>query len=132
METDRRGETVIVIKNHNVEPVVLEEDQAVGTGEAIEIVQPAGGVSNQLSSHGCFSCSVDNNRRVQLLQALRLEATLLTLDQRDQLAALVLKYADVFALTAEELGVTSAMQHQIETGDSSPIRQYLWRILCLM
>ena len=70
VETDRKGEAVTVIKNHNVEPVVLEEDQAVGTGEAIEIVQPAGGVSNQLLSHGCFSCSVDNNGRVQLLQAL--------------------------------------------------------------
>ena len=38
------------------------------------------------------------------------------MDQRDQLAALVLKYADVFALTAEELGVTSATPFKLLYG----------------
>ena len=43
--------------------------------------------------------------------------------EQERLFALLLEYADVFALCNDELGRTNVLQHQIHTGDSLPIHQ---------
>ena len=43
--------------------------------------------------------------------------------QREQLLALLLLYADIFAVNSDDVGRTQLAQHQIYTGDCSPIRQ---------
>ena len=37
-------------------------------------------------------------------------------------------FADIFAVTPEDLGRTNTFNHQIDTGDAKPIRQPLQRI----
>ena len=48
--------------------------------------------------------------------------------EQESLFALLLEYADVFALCNDELGRTNVLQHQIYTGDSLPIRQHFRRV----
>ena len=40
-----------------------------------------------------------------------------------QLEALILEYADVFAVDQSDFGTTDRITHDIETGDQRPIRQ---------
>ena len=51
------------------------------------------------------------------------EKASLTPEEREKLFLLLLEYADVFALCNDELGRTNVLQHEIHTGDASPIRQ---------
>ena len=44
-------------------------------------------------------------------------------DQRRHLACMLKNYQDVFAKDADDLGRTSAVQHEINTGSTRPIRQ---------
>ena len=67
-------------------------------------------------------------RTEELLNALNLPAEKLTEHQYQLLVALVKNYSDVFALTDKELGCTSIVQHVIDTGDHSPIRQQPYRV----
>ena len=48
--------------------------------------------------------------------------------EQERLFALLLEYADVFALCNDELGRTNVLQHQIHTGDSLPIHQQFHRV----
>ena len=55
-------------------------------------------------------------------------STELSKGEREQFYHLLLMYADVFASSDSDLGHTSRLQHEIYTGDSSPIRQAFRRI----
>ena len=50
------------------------------------------------------------------------------LAQLEQLYAVLLEYADVFAEDSGDLGWTELLQHNIETGDAPPVRQLPCRI----
>ena len=50
--------------------------------------------------------------------ALCLEET-----QRNEVAALLTEFADVFAHSVDDLGRTSIVKHEIRTNESMPIRQ---------
>ena len=47
----------------------------------------------------------------------------LTQAEQEQLYAILLDYADVFAVDADDLGKTDKLQHTITTGSALPIRQ---------
>ena len=49
-------------------------------------------------------------------------------NQQQQLHKLLLQFHDVFATDQHDLGHTTAIQHQIDTGNSSPIRQHARRM----
>ena len=53
---------------------------------------------------------------------------MLTVEQKHQLKELLLQNGDLFALDPSELGVANVVQHAINTGDSTPIRQQASRI----
>ena len=44
-------------------------------------------------------------------------------DQRDQFASLMNEYDDIFAVNSLDLGQSDLMEHEIKTGDSTPIKQ---------
>ena len=48
--------------------------------------------------------------------------------EQEQLFALLLDYADIFASDQDDLGCTGKIKHKINTGDSPPIRQPVRRI----
>ena len=49
-------------------------------------------------------------------------------DQQQQLQELLVSFADVFALDSSELGITTIIEHSINTGDQPPIRQPVRRM----
>ena len=50
-----------------------------------------------------------------------LEKASLTTDQQNLLFSLLMEYTDVFEITKDQLGRTNALQHEICTGNVSPI-----------
>ena len=62
------------------------------------------------------------DRLVNVSNALGLDKVELPQEGCDQLRALVAEFLELFAL---ELGRTSTVTHVINTGESSPVRQYL-------
>ena len=60
---------------------------------------------------------------MKIIDALGLDRANLTLPEQEQLKAAVLDYADLFALSPFELGVTDLVSHFIDRGYNSPIRQ---------
>ena len=49
--------------------------------------------------------------------------------QKNSLKKMIVENADVFALDDSELGHTDLVQHHVDTGDSTPIRQLVRRVL---
>ena len=52
----------------------------------------------------------------------------LNVQQQDKLYALLLSFADVFALDDKQLGRTDKLKHSINTKESHPICQQPWRL----
>ena len=52
-----------------------------------------------------------------------LSDSILSTDDKVKFRDLFVKYRDVFALSDSELGRTSLVQHVIDTGDATPIKQ---------
>ncbi len=50
-------------------------------------------------------------------------SVLLTDDEKTELAALLCKYSDVFSKDKEDIGRTSLIKHEIDTGETRPIKQ---------
>ena len=72
--------------------------------------------------------SVSPERLERLMAELQLSPGDLTQDQFQQLQELISDSVDVFALDDSELGCTSLVQHRIETGNQSPIKQPIRRV----
>ena len=130
VEADEQGEFVVVLKNNREEPIWLEAEQTVGTATPdvtevlpqqtqtqVNVVMPDEGVAFSRPERGA-----------ELLKALGIDATGLALKRRDELAQLVLRYQDVFALDETELGTTGVVKHEINTGNTQPIKQYVRRM----
>ena len=67
-------------------------------------------------------------RGKQLLEALRLENTDLPREELDQLRSLVEEFGELFALDSSELGRTSVVTHEINTGEHCSVRQHPRRV----
>ena len=65
---------------------------------------------------------VSDDKRQQLWQAVESTAEKLTESEQEQLYAVLLNYADVFADDSGDLGKADKLQHTINTGDALPIR----------
>jgi len=66
-------------------------------------------------------------RLEELCRQLQLPFDKLTPGERGQLESTISEFSDVFALNDSELGCTSLVQHGIETGAQTPIRQQPYR-----
>ena len=77
---------------------------------------------------GSLNDVVDNDRETpsvpeHLSDLFQRSSHLLNPDEHLQLAQLLINFADVFAVSSDDLGHTSLVTHQIDTGSSHPIRQ---------
>ena len=87
-----------------------------------------------MGTHACclkvaIDCpSVSPEKLERLMAELQLSPGDLTQDQFQQLQELISDSVDVFALDDSELGCTSLVQHRIETGNQSPIKQPTRRV----
>ena len=132
IEPDESGEFTVLLKNEGLEPLYLEAREAVAEASPVDMEPPLEQELDKVQVNTLMpNSTIDSGRTerdAKLLRMLGIDATRLTLSQRDELVGLVLQYQDVFALDDEELGVTSVVQHQIDTGDATPIKQYARRI----
>ncbi len=83
----------------------------------VKVVQTTGGPDQNVN------CEADVDRMTQLLTKLHWDSPVLTVEQKHQLKELLLQNGDLFALGPSELGVTNVVQHTINIGNSTPIRQ---------
>ena len=130
---DENQQMTLVVSNCGRNPVHLEAGERLGTLVEVELTPTREATKEVQSLSVDTLCSnrseVNNcNRDVHLCQALGVDAMKLTLTQKDELVKLLLQYSDVFALEEKELGVTSAAQHTIDTGDHPPIHQHPRRV----
>ena len=63
-----------------------------------------------------------------LLELLDRSSEHLNSNQREDVAALLTEFADVFAASADDLGRTGVVKHRINTGNASPIKQAARRL----
>ena len=92
-----------------------------------------------LENHSIVVASIDNNnppsqgdvsilKQQRLWQAVESAAEKLTQTEQEQLYAVLLDYADVFADDAGDLGKTDKLQHTINTRCALPVRQAARRL----
>ena len=139
--THNDGKILIAVENNASLSARLEPGQCVGTvtpidfvplkdnSEAAEAVSPT--QKQQDSANGPLSVVTnggthENERLERLFTALSLESGNGLTDQ--QVQALKKMIADVFALDDTELGHTELVQHQVDTGDTTPIKQPVRRV----
>lgn len=117
------GEIPIRILNPRTEPIELCK------GKTIAVMEPI--VQDQLpetvSSVG-EKPKVSDKKQSQLWQMVSEIGTTLTEDERQQLYAVLVEYADIFAEEPDDLGRTDKIKHSVNTGDAPPIRQPVRRI----
>ena len=74
-----------------------------------------------------YHTKVDDNRATKLLSMLDLSECDCDESQLGELQALLSKASDVFELDRSELGHSALVQHVIDTGDNSPVKQQPYR-----
>ena len=73
-------------------------------------------------AHEC-GCGSGQERERKLLDVLNIEGTALPENHRQLLMALVLEFANLFALDSSELSCTSTVTHKVDTGEHPPVKQ---------
>lgn len=102
------------------EPVELVEPSHIGqTSVALCQVREEGGSMTAAVQPDSGRPSVPEH----LLDLFELSSNLLNPDERSHLAEMLTEFADVFAVSSDELSHTSLVTHTINTGSSHPIRQ---------
>ena len=115
-------------------PRTLYKDTVAAMCEPVELVEPSHIGQNsvalcQVREEGGSTIAAvepDSGRPSvpgHLLDLFERSSNLLNPDERSQLAELLTEFADVFAVSSDDLGHTSLVTHTINTGSSQPIRQ---------
>ena len=116
------GKVPVGLLNPKSEPVVIASNVCVATIESVEL-PPDEVIANvpakpaNLKQKEEFRRGIVENSDPELSQK-----------QKEAFFALLTRYADVFASSSSDLGRTSELHHQINTGDTFPIRQAVRRI----
>ena len=144
-QPDNQQHITLIVRNNSLESVSLQEGKVLGCLQLVAPVPTSETVEQEYrttldglvgSLHPTDltvgDCSQDDNtyseRDRQLLDTIDWDAPEVSEDERQQLKGVLLKCADVFALTPTELFSTDYVYHNIDTGDSPPCRQQARRI----
>jgi len=120
--------TVMRVLNPTDRPYELRSDQFLGTASQVEI-------ADVQSSFG-GGVGPDSNmaaRRVEETDSTHVQCMIddlptdLTVEQREQAIRFIFNNAIIFSRSEFDIGKTRLLQHSIETADSRPVRQALWR-----
>ena len=116
------GESIpVCVMNPTDQPVTLYRGTRIAQLAEIEEVEDS---PMMISSVQRGTVSPELEEALWLLA----EKASLASEEQEKLFLLLLEYADVFALCNDELGRTNVLQHEIHTGDASPIRQQFCRV----
>lgn len=88
--------------------------------------------TNQLctSTASCFQikqCQLENETPEHLQELYERTGKDLSLNERDKIKELLLKYREIFAKHDLDLGCLKGVQHKINTGNASPAKQKMRR-----
>ena len=112
----------IRIANTSAMPVTLYHGMKVATAESVAESNINAVV--ELSSQECQN-TVCNLEEITLQEPLPRD---LTVAQKEKFLALISHYADVLAISSDDLGRTNVLKHQIDTGGAQPICQQARRV----
>ena len=132
------GNKVLVpMMNFQGVPVCLEAGVTIGVVQSLPSSEPydrdsvdvTAGVSLSFESRNASVQSLPRtaDRFDQLLSGLSLPTDKLSSTELADLKSVLSDFSDVFALNDSELGCTSLVQHNIQTGDHNPIKQPPYR-----
>ncbi len=117
------GKVPVRLLNPRSEPITVYSGTKVATLEAAdEMPLQVAGVT------GAREPKVSAEKQAMLWDMVCKSDTELSEAQKQQLFALLLEHADVFASDRNDLGHANAIRHEIDTGTSPPIRQPLRRV----
>ena len=115
----------IRILNPGVEAITLNKNTPVAILEFVDdlSISPVNQVTSHEEALPTPKENISSEKYSMLNNLVRKNSGHLNKYQREQLLALLLLYADIFAVNSDDVGRTQLAQHQIYTGDCSPIRQ---------
>ena len=116
----------IRLLNTLADPVVLHKGKAVACASTLE--RPFAAVASTTETVGEPTLEVMSEEQEILWRLVENSGNTLDTQQKHHLFNLLLSYADVFALSNDQLGRTKQLKHTINTGDHHPIRQQARRI----
>ena len=119
----------LVIENSNAHPVFLPANQLIGhlqptkclsQDEATKVLHSQ---VNFVSSGPSVNSSDFQQRCKAILEMVQVDRSSLQDEECTTLDTLITEYTDIFAVNSAEIGRTDLVQHQINTGDSAPVKQ---------
>ena len=138
VDPDLDHHVCVLIQNGKGYPVKLKKGSVLGTVSTVKEVNQEtveGGIpesvaepSNCVASIQAVASSQPTEREKQLLRTLHINQESLTKEESTQLEALILEYADVFAVDPSDLSTTDQITHSIETGDLSGNHQDVYHL----
>ena len=121
------GKVILSVENHSLHPVTLKQGEVLGTLEPVHEITTVGTVNNIMTEQEPQKPTVEPGKRgEQLYSKLNIEDTL-SVQELDQLRAVVSSFSDVFAMDQSELGRTDLIKHSIDTGGQGPVKQLPYR-----
>ena len=120
----------VVVENRSNSPMKLKKGMTLGRLELVDSVVESEERAREQANKGdvgrvCVGTpNLEEDKRMECLkEQLKFDQDHLTEAEKEQLEELITEYADVFAVSSDELGTTNLVTHVIDTGDHCPIRQ---------
>ena len=117
----RSGKVPVRLLNARAETVTVRAGSEIATLEPVEPLPD----TVVASVEGAAQIP---EKEEMLLRLVEQNGDELSGDEKEKFLALLIQYADVFALSGSDLGRTSNLKHEIPTGDAPPIRQAVRRM----
>lgn len=120
---DPKGGCLVPVNllNPRAEAVTLKAGADIAT--VVPIEPPVTAATVEVESAG-----ISPEKEEMLGKIVEENGECLTVGEKEQLLALLLQYADVFATTRDDLGRTGKLKHDIDTAGAHPVRQRVRRI----
>ena len=112
----------ITVRSLNTSNEAITLHRGTKVGDLLEIDERQIGAVTTTSAHHATD-KVEQDRLLHLVHS----SPSISVKQKEDLAALLQQYADIFAAPGDKLGRTTKLRHYINTGTAPPIRQHLRR-----
>ena len=132
IEPNKEGYVKLLIENHESHPVFLEAGTMLGQLQAVQIINNDKVPEvlhlreedpNLVEETMPEPPSTPTERSQQLLDRINVAWNAISAEEGYKLKSLIDEYNDVFAIDPMEVGRTDLVQHRIDTGGQTPLRQ---------
>ncbi|RXN31957.1 Retrovirus-related Pol poly from transposon [Labeo rohita] len=109
------------LRNYGCRLDLSKATLSFSNGQVVKMRPPGARHTNGLAV-GSWAWSAGDIMR-EMREIMQRNSGDLDMQQQEQLWELLVEFQDCFACNEEDLGQTSLVQHNIDTGDATPIRQ---------